>query len=389
MKKMKSKRELNKIVYASDASCIEGRVKEVIFPLSPFEIQELVKKEKNITARGGGSGLAGGCVPRNSLVIDLSKMNKIFSVDKEKRIAHVSAGLILDELNEELEKYGLEFPVQPSSHSICTIGGMIACNAAGSRAIKYGKTINWIEEIEVIDGNGNLQKKGKTEMSDFSGMEGITGIIVSTKLKLIKKPRRTASLFKLPDIKRVIDLTKKLKLMSDVSMIEFFDKRTSAFLGLENAYHIIAEFESERGKLKDEGYGEIIKLRDKTYPVLASSGYTIIEDPQLFLGKIKEFIAYLESINIPFFGHLGLGILHPCFKEEQKGKVKDMLNYVKKLHGKVSGEHGIGITKREFLDETEKKLILRIKERHDPLYKINIGNMFEVKDEKDEASQYL
>lgn len=378
--KKTKKSGIETIAYSTDASMIEGNATLVIFPKSAEEISILIRGGGNFTIRGGGTGLAGGAVPQNEIVLDLSKMNKVIDFDREKRTIKVEAGIILDELQEELDKHGLEFPVNPSSHSVCTIGGMIATNAVGSRALKYGRTGNWIEELEVVSGKGEIIKITKANLQDFSGLEGITGVIVKAKLKVIEKKERTASLFAISELKDVYDSARKLKMLSDVSAIEFLDKLTSSLLGLEEKYHIIAEFESDRGKAKGEKYNDLMNLRDRAYPALASAGYIIIEDPKILLHKFQELGEFLEIEKIPFFGHLSVGIIHPVFRKEDEVKIKSLMNYVKKMHGQVSGEHGIGLRKKEFLENTEKKLILSIKKRYDPFCKMNCKKVIDMQD---------
>ena len=382
------KPQIDSIAHSTDASMIEGKASSVIYPKTAEEVKQIIIAGNNITIRGGGSGLVGGAVP-NGIVVDLSKMNKILNLDRQKKEVEVETGIILDELNEYLEKYNLEFPVQPGSHSICTIGGMIATNAVGNRAIKYGRTSNLVVALEVVNGKGEILKIGKAELADFSGMEGITGVIVKAKLKLVEKKKRSATLFSFNEIEKVIDAVRKIKLVKDVSEIEFLDKFCSSLLGLEEKYHLIVELESEAGKLKNEEYEKIMIMRDSVYPVLAKLGYTHIEDPKILLHKFSELANFLEAEKIPFFGHLGVGIIHPVFRSEDRKKIKEMIKLVRKLHGQITGEHGIGICKKEFLDNLEKKVIERVKLRCDPLCKLNYGKIIDLgrKDVEEKVEQ--
>jgi FAD/FMN-containing dehydrogenase len=376
----------NLIAYETDASLIEGNVANVLFPKNAEEVKRFVIAGNNLVPRGSGSGLAGGAVPIDSIVLDMSKMNKLIRVDETRMIAEVEPGIILDELNLELAKRGLEFPVNPSSHAIATIGGMIATNAVGSRAIKYGRTSNWVSSIEVVNGKGEILEIGKADLMEFSGMEGITGIITKAKLKLIRKRLRTASVMKSLDIVKIIETIKKLKAISEVSMIEFFDKKTSKIMGLGEEYHLIVEFESEQGKLKGLEYEKVMGIRDSSYPKLAGEGYSVIEDPKIFLEKVPEFLDYLERQDIPVFGHLGVGILHPCFKRGDK-RIEEVMLLTKKLHGQVTGEHGYGLSKKKFIEPSDAKLIERVKKRHDPFNKINPNKVIDTKIKKEKVKK--
>jgi len=273
----------------------------------------------------------------------------------------------------------LEFPVKPSSHSICTIGGMISTNAVGSRAVKYGRTSDWIRELEVVNGKGEILQAKRMDLGDFAGMEGITGVIVKAKLEVIEKKKRTVTLSRLDSLDDVERHVIQLKLRKDVSAIEFLDKFTSGLIGLQDGYHLIVEFESEEGRARDREYEKIMEMRDNIYPALASASYVHIEDPKILTHKFRELAEFLEEKKIPFFGHLGVGIIHPCFKQGQENIIAETMNLTKKLHGQVSGEHGIGLAKKEFLDDSEKKLIERIKKRHDPLGKLNCGKVIDFK----------
>ena len=205
--------------YETDASGLRGKAKEVIFPNSIPEVQKIVTITPKIVPRGGGTGLAGGAVPQNGqdTVLDLSKLTRIQSLDKERSSIEVEAGVILDDLQHHLKRYNLEFPVNPSSHTIATIGGMIATDAVGSRAIKYGRTSKWVKWVDIVDSQGNLQRKGATELSDYAGMEGTTGVIVKACLKLSPRKLRTASLVPLETVKETLALVRQLKLDSSVT----------------------------------------------------------------------------------------------------------------------------------------------------------------------------
>lgn len=364
-------------VYETDASQIEGRAAGVENPSTIGGVQNVVRLNSRVVIQGAGTGLAGGAVPQNNqdVVLNLGKLIKIEKLDKQRKTIEVEAGVILDDLQHYLARFGLEFPVNPSSHRICTIGGMIATDAVGSRAIKYGRTSNWVNWIEVVDSRGEIQRKTRTELSDYSGMEGITGVIVKASLKLTEKKQRTASLFSSDSVSEIVEIVRDLKRNSDVSMVEFIDKRSSEWLGLEGEHHLIVEFESEDGKLQGEEYEKVMAMRDKVYPLLAGKGYIRIEDPKILIDKFEKLLVWLEVKKIPTFGHLGVGILHPCFSKKQEKLIPEMMKVVKKLGGQISGEHGIGLIKKEFVEPNDKKILVNIKKRTDAENKFNIGKV--------------
>ncbi|MEI7718699.1 MAG: FAD-binding oxidoreductase, partial [archaeon] len=275
-----------KIVYETDASQIPGKATSVLQPTNMQELKMYVRSNPKICIRGGGSGLAGGAVPQNEVVLDLSLMDKISNLDENRKTIEVEPGVILDDLNDYLAKFGLEFPVNPSSHGICTLGGMIATNAVGSRAIKYGKTSEWINWLEIVNSRGETERKAQTELSDYTGMEGITGVISRASLRVMyKQTQHTADLISGDYIDRIAEVARDLKRNQNVSMIEFLDKRVSEMVGLPFKYHLIVEYESEEGRIKGEEMKKLLETRDKVYPVLAEKGYTKIEDPKVLLDR--------------------------------------------------------------------------------------------------------
>lgn len=363
--------------YETDASQIKGKAADVLLPSTIAEVRNAVRVSSRITIRGGGTGLVGGAVPQNAqdVVLDLSKLNHIIKLDRQRRTIEVEAGVILDELNFYLKPHGLEFPVQPSSHAVCTIGGMIATNAVGSRATKYGKTSKWVNWVEVIDSQGNLNKKTTTELSDYAGMEGITGVIVKACLKLETIKSRTMTFIQKQNLEEVIELTRQLKRNPNVSAIELLGKKVSSFLGLNKEYHLLVEFESEQGELNEEESKKAMKIRDSVYPILTEKKYLRIEDPHLLLDRMSKLIFWLEARDIPFFGHIGAGIIHPCFKKHQEKLIPEMIKFVRRIGGQISGEHGIGLLKKEFVDPNDKRILVNIKKRTDTQNKFNIGKV--------------
>lgn len=364
-------------VYETDASQIEGMAAGVENPSTISGVQNVVRLNSRIVIRGAGTGLVGGCVPQNGqdVVLNLGKLINIDNLDKQRKTIEVEAGVILDDLQNYLSRFGLEFPINPSSHRVCTIGGMIATDAVGSRAVKYGRTSNWVNWIEIVDSRGEIHRKTRTELSDYSGMEGITGVIVKAGLKLSERKKRTASLFSSENVSEIVETVKDFKRDSSVSMVEFIDKPSSELLGLERAYHLIIEFESENGKLQGEEYEKVMAMRDKVYPLLAGKGYVRIEDPKILIDKFEQLLIWLEAKKVPVFGHLGVGILHPCFSKKQEKLIPEMIKVVKKLGGQISGEHGIGLLKKDFVEPNDKKILINIKKRTDVENKFNIGKV--------------
>lgn len=367
-----SQKDVDRVAYSSDASRIRGKADTIVWPKTLEDVRHTIhyaKRHKlNIVPRGAGTGLAGGAVPQNSVVMDLCKMDK-FQIKEDKAV--VQPGVVLDDLNSASEYI---LPVIPGSHVVCTIGGMIATNAAGMRAFRYGKMIDWIEEMQVIDGSGKLLKIKGDKLKNFCGLEGTTGVVVEARLKLAKlSEQRSIYLFKFDTITNLTERFNELK-KENVLALEYIDKFSSNLVGLGDFNHLIVEYEGDKGNIKDEEMQEVWKMREKLNPAVAAKGYVVAEDPWIPLKSIDKFLYWLQKNDIPTFGHIGVGVVHPHFKKDSK-LVEEMFAVVKKLKGKVSGEHGIGLLKKDYLDEETAENIRKLKEVYDPNNILNGGKL--------------
>ena len=364
-----NKKELT--CYNTDASRLIGDAEKVVFPKTPEAVQKIVKTSNlDIVPRGAGTGLVGGAIPDNSIVVDMSKMDKVSDFDIKKMTVKVEAGITINELNERLSRVSFEFPFQTNNQGISSIGGMIALNHIGNKSVKYGVIKDWIEEIEFVNGRGELMKTSKSDLGDICGMEGITGIIVSAVLKIIPQIKRSASLFQSDDLEEIFSIAKRLKLEKELSSLDLFPPQVSKLLGLPEKYHLIIEFDSDRGKIKGEEYKILSKFNDRVYYVLASEGYYDSDDPKFFFDKLIDFMEFLETNNVPYFSKLGAGVIYPFFKDEEKNKKAGVLKMISRMGGKP-GEYGIGLKRKHIKENSEKKILHRIKMRHDPFGKIN------------------
>ena len=183
----------------------------VVFPINTKTLKEIVifcfENDIKIVPQGGNMSLTGASVPTyksQEIIINFSKMNKILEIDKSNLTVLVEAGLILDNLKENLDKEGLYFPINLSSSGSCMIGGNIATNAGGINALKYGTMKDNLIGIEMITGNGTLlsnlskMKKNNTGYdlkSIVSSSEGTLGMISKALLKIYPKPTDSFTFF--------------------------------------------------------------------------------------------------------------------------------------------------------------------------------------------------
>lgn len=353
-------------------NCPAGKTPAVVFPDSLQEIKNLIKlSEEDIIPRGNGSSFTGGVLPDNSIILDLSKMNNIIEINPERKTAKVEPGVLLSDFNEELEQYGLEFPIQPIFAGIETIGGMLAKNSSGNREIKYSRMMNWVDSIEIINGKGEQIKVSKSDLSDFIGMEGTTGVIISANLKLTPKKDKSFMILKADNLTDVFAANKRIRMNMDVSSVDLLNKEISAASGLENKYHIFIELESLKGSIRGAEYEKFSKIKNQAYKKASLLGFWRMENAKFLVDSLPDFLLYAEEKNIPYFAHLASGSVYFMFKPEESKKREETLKLAKKLKGKIGYNLGIGMACKDFLEPGEKDIIKRVKTRHDPKHKLN------------------
>ncbi|MDL2260733.1 FAD-binding oxidoreductase [Methanimicrococcus sp. OttesenSCG-928-J09] len=189
--------------YSADGSQVKGKPDFVIFPKTTDEVSQILAYANShlipVTARGAGTGLAGGAVPvKGGIVLDMSQMNRLISIDINNIQVTVEAGIVADKLNEALKPYGFFFPPDPGSAATCTVGGQIANNASGMRCVKYGTTKNYVLDLEVVLADGSVIHTGTNCLKSsigydlsrlYVGSEGTLGIITKAVLKIAPLPK--------------------------------------------------------------------------------------------------------------------------------------------------------------------------------------------------------
>ena len=187
--------------YSYDNSDIRVVPDAVVFGDSQEQIQSLVKFCNDLhiplTTRGRGTGTTGGSVPtEGGIVLSLEKMDKILEIDAKNRLARVQPGVINQTLQDAVDEYNLFWPPDPSSSNYCTIGGNLANNSAGPRAIKYGTPRENTLALSAVAGSGELLKTGVSTTKSVVGLdltrlligsEGTLAIITEATLKMLPK----------------------------------------------------------------------------------------------------------------------------------------------------------------------------------------------------------
>ncbi|MCJ7666289.1 MAG: FAD-binding oxidoreductase, partial [Actinobacteria bacterium] len=213
----------------------------VVIPKTAEEIAEIIKiankKLIPVTPRGAGSGLSGGAIPVfGGIVISLEKMNKILEIDYNNMMMVLEPGVITNEINELISEKGLFYAGYPMSVETCFIGGNVAENAGGGRAVKYGVTNRYIMGLEVVTPEGDIVQLGGKLVKDVTGYdlkqliigsEGTLGIVTKVIIKLIPLPTAKVDLLILfKDVKSAIEVVPKIMTEAKIvpTSVEFMDK---------------------------------------------------------------------------------------------------------------------------------------------------------------------
>jgi len=404
----------DKLCYSYDGTPIFQHLPEaIIFPESEGQISEVVKlanhEKFNIVPRGSGTGLSGGSIPvENSVVIVMTRWNKILEIDTKNLTATVQPGVVTAKLQKEVENIGLFYPPDPASMNVCTIGGNVANNAGGLHGLKYGVTKNYILGIEMILPNGELLKTGGKNMKDVAGYnlrdfivgsEGTLGIITKVLLKLIPYPSNSVTILTYFD--KLIDSANSVSEIIAVhitpSMLEFLDNTTInciedyTHIGLPRQSEAILLIEVDgRGNIVQEDAETVKNILKKNNASLVKVAGNAEEALKLKTARRSAFSALarrrpttiLEDVTVPRselpimiekiaeaarkfdlmfgnFGHAGDGNLHPtCLTDERDYQeinrahkaFEFIFNEAIKLGGTITGEHGTGLSKKQFLE---------------------------------------
>ncbi|MGB2765062.1 MAG: FAD-binding oxidoreductase [Candidatus Aminicenantaceae bacterium] len=324
------------------------------------EIMRLANKEKiPVTPRGGATGLCGGCVPScGGVVLSLEGMNRFIEVDRENQMAVVEAGVTLMDFYETVEEAGLFFPPHPGEES-AMIGGVIATNAGGARAVKYGVIRNYVRGLEVVLPSGDIVQLGGKLMKSSTGYsllnliigsEGTLGIITKATIQLMHSPQVTRSLI-IPyenlenAIETVPFLIKQRILPLAVEFVpreviqiteEFLKKKWPCSLG--NTYLLIildASNEEEMGRLSEavaevcmekgaldvfvadspKKQKQVLDIRSKIYEAIKANVLEVLDIviPRAEIArhvKIVQDVSQKYGIWLPTYGHAADGNVH-------------------------------------------------------------------------------
>jgi len=431
--------------YSYDATAVAASElpEVVLLPRTTEHVADIVKIATRykipVYTRGAGTNLSGGSIPTHKgIVLSMLDMNSILEIDAENLTAKVEAGVVIQSLLDEADRYGLLFPPDPGTVQTATIGGAVAECAGGLRGLKYGITKDYVMGIKAVLADGSVVSFGGKTIKNVSGFdmkavfvgsEGLLGIITEVLLKLIPKPEaRQSMMVTYPDLSdaartireiiaaKVIPATLEILDNTTIRAVEEYRK---IGLPLDAEAILLIEVDGVRGAVEHEakmvkdicmscGAGSIFVAEDDSrrdeiwaarraaLPALVRmSPTTILEDATVPRSKIPEMVRIIRDISdkhnvrIGIFGHAGDGNLHPTILTDESDAeemdrvhlaISEIFDGALSLGGTLSGEHGIGISKAKFMprqfSEAELGLMKRLKMAFDPDDILNRGKVF-------------
>jgi glycolate oxidase len=389
----------------------------VVKPERADEVSQVLKLANRervpVTPRGAGSGLSCGAVPvYGGIVLSVERMNRILEIDCENMVAVVEPGVVTNEINDAIEEYGLFYAGYPMSVELCFVGGNVAENAGGGRAIKYGVTGRYVLGLEVVLPTGDIVQLGGKRVKDVTGYdlihllvgsEGTLGIFTQITLRLLPRPSaRAVLLVPFPDTPTAIGAVPRVMTRGRIvpTSVEFMDQRS-----IQAAYEytgerlphpdvgamLLIEVDGTSQERIEHDMDSIIDLclelgaldifvgntprderrmwrprQEMAEALKAICPVQSLEDIVVPMAQIPDLVPELDRLSekydvlIPCYGHAGDGNLHATvvkqpetpmdeWDEKLPAILEELYIVVHELGGTISGEHGIGSKRSHYL----------------------------------------
>ena len=399
----------------------------VLKPASTNEIASIMQicnaSKIHVTPRGAGTGLSGGALPHlGGVVLSTERLSKIIQIDERNLQVITEPGVITEVLQNAVKEVGLFYPPDPSSKGSCFIGGNVAENSGGPRAVKYGVVKDYVLNLEVVLPSGEIIWTGANVLKNSTGYnltqlivgsEGTLGIVTKIVLKLIPYPKydllmlvpfsslenasaAVSAIFRAGFVPSALELIEidALKIVSEMVgstavpvndsiaahlIIEVDGNNQDVLMNdMEAIAELLNQFDAGEIFFADNAQqkNELWKLRRRAAEAVKLNGYTIEEDtvvpraelPALIRG-VKE-LGKQNGFKAVCYGHAGDGNLHirinhPTIKNshgnpEMTAILTSLFELVKNLGGTISGEHGIGLIQKPYIKTVFKEANIRL-----------------------------
>lgn len=388
----------------------------VIRPQTTEEVSRIMKLCNQhhipVTPRGAGTGLSGGALPHlGGVLLSTDRMNAILEIDERNLQVITEPGVITEVLQDAVKEKGLFYPPDPSSRGSCFIGGNIAENSGGPKAVKYGVVKDYVLNLEIVTPTGEIMWTGANVLKNSTGYnltqlivgsEGTLAIVTKIVLKLLPFPKydllmlvpfnslekageAVSAIFRAgftPSAMELIEIN-ALKIVSDFvgsSVVPVTDEMEAHLIIEVDGNHretLMAEMEAIGELLVGFDCGDVFfaddaqqkaelwKLRRRVAEAVKLDGFTIEEDTVVPRAELPALIRGVKKLGLTYdfdvvcYGHAGDGNLHirirkpgSIYSLNNKNVIpalKALFELVKNLGGTISGEHGIGLIQKEYM----------------------------------------
>lgn len=406
----------------------------VVLPETIEQIKQVLKicKQNNtpVVTRGAGTGLAGGAMPlAKSIVLGLSKLNKIKSVDVKNQLAILEPGVRNIAISEAVAEHGLYYAPDPSSQIACSIGGNVAENSGGVHCLKYGLTVHNVEAVKILTIDGeelvlSRDDQGLGLLAVMNGSEGLLGVIVEITVKLTRTPKLARVVMAGFDSVRncansVAEIIKAGIIPAGLEMMDSFaieaaegfakvgypldaqalllceldGSESEVQAELEVVLKVLSSASSIRVSNNEKERLDLWKGRKSAFPAVGrlSPDYYCMDGtiPRRHLADMLEKINTLSKkykLRVANVFHAGDGNLHPLIlydanipgeleRTEEFGT--EILRLSVDMGGSITGEHGVGVEKLDAMchqfNDKELEIFHQIKAVFDPELLLNPG----------------
>jgi glycolate oxidase len=394
----------------------------VVLPATTADVSEILRVANQlrtpVVTRGSGTGLSGGCQPvSDGILIAFDRMRAIVEIDTENQVAVVEAGVTLEELDQALAPLGLIYPVSPGEQS-ASLGGNVATNAGGMRAVRYGVTRHHVLGLEVVLADGSVLRTGGKFVKSSTGYDltqlliGSEGTLaVTTEVTLKVQPRRTEVATVLAPFATLAEVARAVPPIVasgvDPSILEYIDVLAmagiTANVGLDLgipeevrsatlAYLVVVLEGMSAVRVEEDvaqlatllaGLGalevfvlpssagaQLIAAREKAFFASKAAGADDIVDAVVpragipaYLGRVAELADHHGAL-VTGCGHVGDGNVHLSVFQPNDDRRSALLHEIFEMAiaagGAISGEHGIGTEKLSYFLETQDSLNLTL-----------------------------
>jgi len=429
--------------FSEDASPQDPSVPDVVvWPHTTEETAALLAAANEskipVTPWSGGSGLEGNAIPvEGGIVCDLNNLSGIDIRPADLEVT-VGSGVVYDDLNEELGKYGLRFPPGISSGDVATIGGMVATNASGFNAVRYGETRDHVRRLEVVLSDGRILQCGSNVVKTssgyslkdlFIGSEGTLGVVTRVTVGLSGIPKRKlGARVTFPSVTdAATSVSNIIRYGLRPGAIEFMDPLSIELInayrdqntlseeptvlielhanndGIEGDMELVKEICEEQGARQwvvtdSTDDLDVWQARRDAYPAFKANKFDLevllVGDVVVPISKYPELIRTVQenaeklSVPCPCVGHAGDGNLHynPLVDPDDQTSVESgyelnnrIIHRVLEMGGTITGEHGVGIGKRKYMAQEHGavlEVMQMIKDAFDPNGILNPGKIF-------------